>query len=567
MLQKFEREKISFWRSLKVFTILRALVTDSSSPLSPLRSGTFRSFWFANMFSNFGGLIQGVGAAWMMTLISDSASMVALVQASTTLPIMLLSLLSGAIADSFARRKVMLSAQVFMLAVSITLAVTAWSGLMTPWLLLAFTFLLGCGTAINNPSWQATVGDVVPREELPSAVLLNSVSFNVTRSVAPAIGGAIVAALGAAAAFAVNAASYLGVVAVLMRWRPADSTRSLPREGLGRAIRTGVRYVSMSPNILRIMLRGFAFGFSAIAILALLPLVARHMIGGGAVVYGILLGAFGVGAVVGAFMAKPLRNRLTNEMLVRCAFSAFAFCSAVTALSTSIWLTGLALMLGGASWVMSLSLFNTTVQLSAPRWVVGRALSMYQMASFGGMAGGSWLWGAVAERHSPETALLFAATGLLIGVALGFKVPLPSAMPTDLGPLDRWQAPHLALDVVPQSGPVAVSVEYLIEESDIPTFVVAMTERRRIRRRDGAADWHLMRDMANPSLWTETYSFPTWSAYLRFHARTTREDATIGDRIRALHCGTEPPRARQMLVRDPGRMRTDSIDRSPLDIH
>lgn len=503
----------------------------------------------------------------MMTSITSSASMVALVQASTTLPIMLFSLLSGAIADSLDRRKVMLSAQIFMLLTSGMLAIFAWTGLITPWLLLGFTFLIGCGTAFNNPSWQATVGDVVPREDLPSAVLLNSVGFNVTRSVGPALGGAIVAAAGAAAAFAVNALSYIGLIVVLLRWQPVHTPRIVPRERLGGAMLAGMRYVSMSPNILSVMLRGFMFGLTAIAVLALLPLVARHLITGGALVYGVLLGAFGVGAVVGAFISRPLRKRLTNEILVRCAFVAFAACAAVTAISASIWITGLALMLGGAAWVLSLSLFNTTVQLSTPRWVVGRALSMYQMASFGGMAAGSWIWGYVAERFSPETALLLAAAGMLFGAALGLKFGLAAATPSNLDPLGRWHEPHVTLDILPQSGPIAITVNYRIAEQEVPMFHVAMADRQRVRRRDGARQWTLMRDMEDPTLWTESFKLATWSDYVRFHTRTTKDDAPIGERIRALHQGDIPPVVKRMLVRHPGRSRIELVDRTPLDIH
>ena len=223
--------------------------TDDTSALAPLKNRTFRSLWLASIASNFGGLVQGVGAGWMMTVISGDADMVALVQSSTTLPIMLFSLMAGAIADSYDRRHVMLAAQLFMTVVSAALAFCAWQGLITPWLLLGFPFLIGCGVAFNNPAWQASVGDIVSRDVLPAAVLLNGVGFNVTRSVAPAIGGAIVAAAGAAAAFAVNAFSYLGLMAVLSRWRPDRPRRDLPREKLLFAMTAGVRYVAMSPNI------------------------------------------------------------------------------------------------------------------------------------------------------------------------------------------------------------------------------------------------------------------------------------------------------------------------------
>jgi len=531
-----------------------------------MRVSTFRSLWFASIASNFGSLIQGVGAAWMMTSIAESADMVALVQASATLPIMVFSLMSGAVADSFDRRRVMLSAQGFMLIVSATLAVCAWLGVMTPWLLLSFTFLLGCGVSFNNPAWQAAVGDIVPKDMVPAAVLLNGVGFNVTRSVGPAIGGAIVAAAGAAAAFAINTVSYFGLISVLWRWKPQLPATTLPREGLRSAMTTGVRYVAMSPSIARILLRGFIFGLTTIVVLALLPLVTRNVIEGGAFLYGVLLGAFGIGAVAGAFVSAPLRDRLSNEVLVRWTFVAFAICASVTATSTWVWLTSLALILGGAAWVISLALFNTTVQMSTPRWVVGRALSLYQMSIFGGMAIGSWLWGTIAEHYSSKVALLCAAVSMLLGAAVGFWLRLPDRVSVNLDPLNRWQRPDVALDLQPQSGPVAIAVEYSIGEKDLPAFLSLMERRHRIRRRDGAREWTLMRDTESPQQWIERFVLPTWTDYIRFHQRTTQADAPVSDGIRALHTGQGLPRVRRMLIRDPVRSRIDEVIREPVDI-
>lgn len=540
---------------------------DPIPALAPLRIGTFRSLWLASLVSNFGGLIQGVGAAWLMTTISGSADMVALVQASTTLPIMLLSLVAGAIADGYPRRQVMLLAQGFMFLVSAALAVSAWLGVVTPWLLLTFTFLIGCGVAFNNPAWQAAVGDIVPRPVIPAAVLLNGVGFNVTRSVGPAIGGAIVATAGAFAAFAVNALSYLGLLAVLFRWRPDSTAPPLPRERLTMAMTAGVRYVAMSPNIVRVLLRAFLFGLTTIVILALLPLVARHMVQGDALVYGILLGAFGIGAVCGAFLAPRARQALSNEALVRWAFVAFAVCAAVTGSSPFAWVTGLALIGGGAAWVLALALFNTTVQMSTPRWVVGRALALYQMSIFGGMAVGSWCWGYVAEHYSLETALLAAAGGMLVSAAVGIRVPLPSQASMNLDPLNRWQEPRVALDIQPRSGPVCIEVEYRIREPDVPAFLNAMGERHRIRRRDGAHHWTLMRDMEQPQFWVESFEMPTWIDYVRLHMRTTQADAPVSDRIRSLHIGDAPPRVTRRLIRSTARNRPAEPGlRAPLDL-
>ena len=522
---------------------------DRQSPLAPFRHGTFRNIWLASLASNFGGLIQAVGAGWMMTSISDSVNMVALVQASTSLPIMLFSLVSGALADNFDRRRIMLIAQCFMLVVSALLTAFAWFGFITPWLLLFFTFLIGCGTALNNPSWQASVGDMVPREVLPAAVALNSMGFNITRSVGPAIGGAIVAAAGAAAAFAANTLSYFAILFALVRWRRETPVNKLPRESMGRAISAGLRYVAMSPNIGKVLLRGFVFGLSASAILALLPLVARDLVSGGPFTFGVLLGAFGLGAIGGALLSARLREHLSSEAIVRIAFAGFAVSSLVTALSPYSIVTCLALLLSGCGWVLALSLFNTTVQLSTPRWVVGRALSLYQTTTFGGIAAGSWIWGQLAETHGPANALMISAAVMVAGAAIGLRLPLPEFQSLDLDPLNRFSEPPLQLDLKPRSGPIVVMTDYEIAEEDVPEFLTAMAERRRIRIRDGAGQWALMRDLENPTVWTETYHVPTWVEYVRHNQRRTHADAAIGDRLTNLHQGVSPPRIHRMIER------------------
>jgi len=517
--------------------------------LSPLRYPVFRAVWLAATLANLGALIQSVGAAWLMISIAESADMVALVQASTALPIMLLALAAGALADNRDRRLVMLGTQLFMLAVSAGLAICTWAGLITPWLLLTFTFLIGCGSAFNAPAWQASVGDMVPRAELPGAVALNSLSFNLARSVGPAIGGAIVAAAGAAAAFVVNAASYAALIAVLARWRPIRAPRVLPRESLGVAMAAGVRYVSMSPAIRTVLLRGALFGAGASGLMALMPLVARNVLGGGPLTYGLLLGAFGAGAVMGAIGAAALRRAHSTENIVRAACLGFAAAAAVAGASTSLAVTMPAMLLAGAGWVLALATFNVTVQLSAPRWVVARALALYQMAAFGGLAAGSWLWGVVAERESVLPALLACAAVLIGCAAFGLLKPLVQSEAVDLDPLRQWQAPETAVPVDHRTGPVVITIEYVIRQDDQLRFLAAMSERRRIRRRDGALNWRLLRDLADPEVWIERYETPTWLDYVRLNNRLTRHDAVIPESLRALHRGPGAPRVRRMIER------------------
>ena len=288
-------------------------------------------------------------------------------------------------------------------------------------------------------------------------------------------------------------------------------------------------------------------------VLALLPLVARDLLAGDSLTFGLLLGAFGVGAVVGGLTSARVSEKLSNEQIVRLALATFALGSTLCALSSYTIVSMGCVLLCGWAWVMSLALFNTSVQLSTPRWVVGRAMAMYQMSTFGGMALGAWLWGLVAEAHSVAVALQGAPGAMLIAMLFGFRWPLPKRTELNLDPLDRWEEPPTALGIVPRSGPVAVSVLYLIAEEDVQEFMTLMYERRRIRRRDGASAWTLLRDLESVDRWVERFEVPTWAAYVRFHARTTQEDGKIGERLRELHRGKQPPRVRRMLIRDPGQ--------------
>ncbi|CDM55817.1 MULTISPECIES: MFS transporter [Rhizobium] len=539
----------------------------TSSTLAPLRHETYRTIWFASLASNFGGLIQAVGAAWMMTTITASENMVALVQTSTALPIMLFSLVSGALADSFDRRRVMLTAQYFMLAVSALLSISAYFDWLSPWLLLFFTFLIGCGTALNNPSWQASVGDMVPRSDLPGAVTLNSVGFNITRSVGPAIGGVIVAAAGAAAAFAVNTLSYFALIYALIRWKPGPPASTLPRETLGSAVFAGLRYVSMSPNLQKVLLRGLIFGISASSILALLPIVAIDLVVGGPLTYGLMLGSFGIGAIGGAMLNDRLRERFSSETIVRISFAGFALSAAIASFSPIAALTCAGLVISGACWVLALSLFNTIVQLSTPRWVVGRALSLYQTVTFGGIAGGSWLWGVAADRYGVSDTLLISAVVMLFGIVVGLRFAMPAFASLNLDPLNRFIEPALGLDIAPRSGPIVVQIDYEIADADVPEFLALMGERRRIRIRDGARNWALMRDLEKPGRWTETYHTPTWVEYIRHNQRRTQADAENIERLRALHHGEQLPQVHRLIERQAIPPDSDVFYKTPIDLH
>ncbi|WP_371927507.1 MFS transporter [Paracoccus sp. 08] len=524
-------------------------VPARTGALAPLGYRDFRLLWSATLVSNFGGLVQAVGAAWLMTQLTDSATLIALVQASNTLPIMLLAIGAGALADIFDRKTLLMGALIFMAVVSLALAAVAWTGGLTPWLLLGFTFLLGAGQAVYNPPWQASMGDLVDRKDLPAAVSLNSVGFNLMRSVGPAAGGLIVATLGASAAFAVNAISYLPLLGAMSQWKPKLAPRVTTPEPFMAAMGAGLRYVALSPNLLRVMSRGALFGFAAIAVLALLPLVAKSHPEGGSLLFGGLLGCYGVGAIGGALLNPRIRARLNNENVVRMAFAGFALSALVLGQTQSVWLHAAAMLPAGASWVLALSLFNVTVQLSTPRWVVARALALYQMATFGGMAAGAWIWGMVAGTQGLDAALTAAGGVLLLGAVIGFWLRAPEFGAVDLDPVNRFREPALMLDLRGRSGPIMVMVDYRIDQPDVPEFLRLMQRRRNIRRRDGARNWSLLRDLEHPDQWSESYHIATWDEYVRHNLRRTKSDAEVAVALRALHKGDTDPLVHRMIER------------------
>lgn len=378
---------------------------------------------------------------------------------------------------------------------------------------------------------------------------MNSMGLNMMRAVGPAVGGALVASVGAAAAFLVNALSYLPLTWVLLLWRPKTPPSSLPRESFPMAVAAGLRYVALSPNLIRVLLRAFIFGLGAISGLALLPLTARDLLGGGVVTYGMLLGAFGLGAIAGGAANSHVRRALRGEGVIRLSFAGFALAIGALGLGHSLWSALPAAALAGASWVLALSLLNVTTQLSSPRWVVGRALALYQVASFGGMTAGSWIWGAVAARLGIPSALGIAMLVLGLGAAMGWILPLPDFGAQDLRPMDRFRTPALQLDLQGRSGPILVMIDYRIDPADIPDFLETMRQRRRMRRRDGARQWSLLRDLEHPETWTESYHVATWDDYLRHNMRRTVADSEIADRLVRLHRGPEAPRIHRLIER------------------
>ena len=403
-----------------------------SGALAPFRQPAFRAIWTANLVSNFGSLIQSVGAAWLMTVISGSPQLVALVQASSVIPIMLLSLFSGAIADSYDRRLVMLFAQCLMLAASGVLAGLTYAGYVKPWSLLVFTFLVGVGTSLNGPAWQASLRAQVPHRDLPAAIALNSIGFNLARSLGPAIGGVLMALWGASANFTVNALSYVGLILVLLRWRPQLDPPK--REPLGHAIHAGLSFARRDRGVRRALIRAGVFGLLIAGLWSLMPLVARDLLHGEQSVYGIILGAFGVGSIAGAFFATHARRMLSNDRVFMLATLGFAIGALGAATAPSLAVAIPVLAIAGASWVTALSTINIVVQMSAPPVVVGRCLALYQMSAFGGLAIGAYVWGGVAEHAGVREALLASGSLLAASTLLSLLWPLPQV---DHGAGDR----------------------------------------------------------------------------------------------------------------------------------
>jgi MFS family permease len=529
---------------------------------APLAVPLFRRIWLASLLSNLGLMIMGVGAAWAMTLLTPAADMIALVQSALMLPVMLLAVPAGAIADMYDRRRVGLSALAISLLGAVGLSILSGAGWLSPWLLLLGCFVIGAGMALFSPAWQASVSEQVPVETLPQAVALNSISFNIARSVGPAVGGVIVAAAGAVAAFSATALLYVPLLVVLLLWRRQQEPSRLPPENMYRAISSGLRYVFHSPQIRIVLARSFAVCLTGGAILALMPIVARDLLHGNALVYGLILGAFGVGAVVSALNINVARDRFNPDRITAVCAIVMGAMFAVMGLSHSLPLTMLALLIFGAAWMLTLTLFNIAIQLSVPRWVTGRTLATFQAATAGGVALGSWWWGHVAEVFGVGDALLASGVAIALTALLGRFLPMPQVEGGDREPVEL-DIPPFTLALTGRSGPIVVEVEYRVAMSEARAFYGIMQQIQRVRHRNGGYDWSIARDITDPELWTERYHCPTWHDYLRLRGRYTAEDIELQERAYAFHRGPEPARIQRRLERPFGsvRWREDAPDR------
>jgi MFS family permease len=489
-----------------------------------------------------------VGAQWLMGDLGGGPLQIALIQTATTLPVFVLVLPAGALGDILDRRRLLLAGQSLMLTGAALLAVLSAAGRVNPSSLLALIALMGVGQGLSVPSFQAIQPELVPRDELPHAALLNGVNANVARALGPAIGGALVAALGPEATFGINAVSFLGVLWVLYRWdRPTD-VRPLGPEHVTDAIRAGARYVRSAPAFGSVLARSALFMAFAGALWALLPAVARGPLQLGAGGYGLLLTAAGVGAIAGAFTVPALRARLGPARLTLVATLAYAAGMAVVGLGRSAWAAGAALLVVGLAWIAVQSTLNATAQMLLPSWTRARALAYWQLTFMGGQAGGAALWGAVAAHAGLRAGLVVPAVGLLVSSTLGHRlVPVP-ARGLDVQDARLWEDPVVGHDPGPEDGPVLVTVEWRVDPARAHEFVDAMRPVARARKRTGATLWGLFQDIADPELFLETFTVATWHEHLRQHfERGTAMDAALEARARSMLRDGAPPRVRHLI--------------------
>jgi len=523
----------------------------ANSPWSPLAQPVFRALWIASLCSNVGTWMHEVGAGWLMTTLAPTPVLVSAVQAASSLPMFLLALPGGVAADLLDRRRMLLFTQAWQATIALALGLATLAHAVTPAVLLLCTFALAAGSALNAPAWQSILPELVGTDKLAAAVTLNSISFNIARSLGPAIGGLAIAALGPPANFLLNAASFLGVLAVLFRWtREQPRASVLPAERFLGALRTGARYVRHAPFLHAVMVRGGLFVLCGSALWALLPLVARFRLGVDASGYGVLLGCFGAGAVSGAAMLTRLRRKKSAESVAFAGSLVFAAGMAALAWSEVFWLAAISLAIAGGAWLTVLSGFSVAAQTAVPAWVRARSLSFYLLVFYASMATGSALWGFVAKHSSTEVALSIAAGGILVGLLARLRYRVRSADVQSLAPSRHWPVPLLPSEPEADRGPVLVTLEYRIDPARATDFIAAMRLLRRSRRRGGAVRWSLWTDAADPGRYVESFVDESWLDHLRHHERLIAQDREIEARASRFHVGAEPPLLQVYLAPD-----------------
>ncbi len=492
--------------------------------------------------------MQGVGAAWLMVSLHAGPLYIALTQTATALPFFILALPAGAIGDIVDRRKLILFTEVWMAGVAIALTVLAIVGKISPPLLLILTFALSAGDALESPTWRAVLPELVPQEDLASAAALNGIEFNFARAIGPALAGVVIAVAGVAAAFLINTLSFLGVITVIARWKRHPRKRTAPPETLAGATVAAVRYVRYSPRLRTLMVRSGIVMFFASGLLALLPAVAQ-LVSKNPAGYGLLLGCFGVGAVLGALVMQQVRARWSAEGVV--SGGVFVFGLSTLAVSAARLVPPLAasMVVGGAAWILFVSLFNVVILNHTPEWVRARVLAVAMLVFQGAMAAGSAMWGALATRVGVHAALMWASFGMILSTGLGLFLKLPDTT-VDLTPWVHWRLPTILRDHVTadDSGPVLVIVEYDVDPEKKAGFLKAIRKYERIRRRDGAYRWGVFQDLEIPGRYMETFLVISWAEHLRQHQRLTLADKKTEEQVHG--CVRGEPKVRHLIYVD-----------------
>jgi len=537
--------------------------TPSGSAWEPLRVPVFRALWLASVTSNIGWYAHDVGAAWLMTSTTTSPLLVSLLQTAASVPVFMLALPAGALADLANRRHLLIIANLGVTATAAVLAVASVWGVVSPELLLAFTFALGVGAAFNNPAWQATIPEVVPRPLVSAATTLNGVNINLARALGPAIGGLLVAAAGPPAVFTLNAVATFVIVVVVWRWRGEDArVAAAPAERLAGAMRAGLRFVRFSQELRPVLVRALSFIVCGSAVWALLPLLAREQLGLGATEYGFLLGALGAGAVLASNFLPSWRRRLNVDRLVIVATFVLAALLVLLSMNRSYPIALLLMFIVGMAWIALMPTFNVAAIQALPTWVRARGLAIYSVIYQGGTAAGGIIWGTIATVTSVPTALLIAAGGLAFGVLLAPLFPMRRVEDVDLSPAGHWPTIE---GIVPsgeaEAGPVMVSVEYQIDPANRDAFLKLVYAGRSTRRRDGAYAWGIYQDTEDPSRFVEEFLVESWSEHIRQHARATRHDQEQEALARAFHVGPAAPRVRHHLYAESPRERNGRFSR------
>ncbi|MGH8033795.1 MAG: MFS transporter [Lysobacterales bacterium] len=504
-----------------------------SSALSPLNMPLFRRLWLAALASNIGSWMHDIGAGWLMTTLSPTPVMVSLVQTATTLPVFLLALPAGALADIVDRRRYLLGVQLWLALVSGLLGVLTLGGVTTAWILVAMTFAMGLGSAMMMPAWSALVPRLVPRTELASAITLNSMSVNVARAIGPALAGVIVSFAGSGPVFILNAVSYLSVIYVLFRWQGQAERSELPRERFFSAIRSGYRFARHAPDLQVALVRGMGFYIFSSASWALLPLVVRILAGGGPQFFGVMVASLGVGAVSGAFALPKLRETFSRDVLV--AAASICYAGMMVVLATVVWpyVLCLAMAVSGFAWITVLSSLQVTAQLALPDWVRSRGLAIYVMVFMGSMAFGSLLWGRVAEETSITAALEIAAAGTVLAVAVTWRWQLSKTANVDLSPSMHWPALTLHDSNLDKRGPVLVTVQYEVVADKADEFLLTIHRLGKSRRRDGAFAWGIFEHTEKSNDFIETFNVESWLEHRRQHERVTDAERVLQAEIQS----------------------------------